>query len=520
MLARLAMVAGLLGLIVLRGQPILKARTLPSRQVPASWPAPSYDFQDNPITAAGFALGRKLFYDASLSHDGSVSCGSCHQQFAAFAQLDHRVSHGIGGLNGKRNAPGLFNLAWQPQLMWDGAATHLETQPILPISNPLEMGESLADVVARLKMDPGYPRLFAAAFGTAEIDSQRVLRALAQFTGSLVSSHSRYDGYIAGEEKFSPEEVAGLALFRRQCAACHREPLFSDYSYRSNGLDAIPVDEGRAGVTARPEDRGLFRVPSLRNVALTPPYMHDGRYDSLEQVLDHYDHGIVASPALDPLLSKGIALNPQQRRELLSFLNTLSDTQFISDVRFSDPDATRAVEPSLASTVAAWFNRAGWTDADVDEIHRPTPAGSGPLADPKRQARPALQTTHVELVLAHEAQDLVVYADDAVTNAPLRGLNLSARIGDQLLKAVEVHEGDYRIPAEHIDFARPQALELGLRGDSFDEHVREILPAETQSAQPPTARHFRLRMSFAMILSLLAAMVWVTYRKYRDGLRS
>ncbi len=315
----------------------LAAHDTPQPYVPPGWPAPRYAFDGNPVTSAGFALGRRLFYDPILSRDGSVSCGSCHQQFAAFAHLDHRVSHGIGGVNGKRNTPALFNLAWQPELMWDGSVHHLELQPVAPMSNPVEMGGSLELAVDKLRRDAGYPRRFAEAFGSPGVDSQRLLHALAQFTGTLVSAGSRYDRYVQGHEAFSAQERAGLDLFRQHCAACHREPLFSDFSYRNNGLDAVPHDSGRAVISGRSEDQGRFRVPSLRNVAVTAPYMHDGRYDSLQQVIDHYAGGIQASPTLDPLLAQGIALDAAQRQALLAFLDTLTDESFIHDPRFAQP---------------------------------------------------------------------------------------------------------------------------------------------------------------------------------------
>ncbi len=315
---------------------LIVAHATPQFEVPRGWPAPRYDFAGNPVTSAGFALGRRLFYDPILSRDGSIACGNCHQQFAAFAHLDHRVSHGIGGVNGKRNTPGLFNLAWQPDLMWDGSVHHLELQPVAPMSNPVEMGGSLALAVDKLRQDARYPGLFARAFGSPGIDSQRLLRALAQFTGTLVSADSRYDRYVQGREEFTAQERTGLELFRQHCASCHREPLFSDFSYRNNGLDAAPRDGGRAVISGRVEDQGRFRVPSLRNVALTAPYMHDGRYDSLQQVLDHYAVGIQPSPTLDPLLANGVALSASQRDALLAFLDTLTDESFIHDRRFAE----------------------------------------------------------------------------------------------------------------------------------------------------------------------------------------
>ncbi len=320
----------------------LALQRTPTFTVPAGWPRPIYDFSNNPITDAGFALGRQLFYDPKLSRDGSVACASCHQQFAAFAHYDHPVSHGIRNQNGKRNAPGLFNLAWQPQLMWDGSAHHLELQPLGPLANPVEMDQNLPDLLIKLRADAEYPARFAAAFGTPEIDSQRLLRALAQFTGTLVSANSRYDRYRAGDtDALSVTEQTGLASFRAHCASCHTEPLLSDFSYRSNGLDAEPKDPGRSTISGRDEDRGRFRVPSLRNLGLTPPYMHDGRFDTLEQVVEHYRSGVVDSAALDPALRGGIRIDDGERDALLAFLRTLDDPAFAHDIRYADPGAPR-----------------------------------------------------------------------------------------------------------------------------------------------------------------------------------
>ncbi len=314
----------------------------PTFTVPDGWPQPVYDFRDNPISAAGFALGRELFHDARLSRDGSISCASCHQQFAAFAHYDHPVSHGIGNRNGSRNAPGLFNLAWLPQLMWDGSANHLETQALAPLSNPVEMDAALPDVLVRLRADPEYPQRFKAAFGSPDIDSQRMLKALAQFTGTLVSADSRYDRYVRGDDNaLNATEQAGLAAFRARCVSCHAEPLFSDFSYRDNGLDAAPRDAGRATITARDEDRGRFRVPSLRNIGLTPPYMHDGRFDTLGQVLDHYRHGVAASDHVDPAVRGNLPISDDERGALLAFLQTLDDPAFTHDVRYADPTRRR-----------------------------------------------------------------------------------------------------------------------------------------------------------------------------------
>lgn len=315
----------------------LRQQRAPRLEVPPGWPAPVYDFSGNPLSRAGFELGRSLFYDPRLSHDNSIACANCHQQFAAFAHCDHRFSHGVDGALGGRNAPALFNLAWQPTFMWDGGVHPLEVQPLGPISNPVEMAETLAGVVAKLQADARYPRRFAQAFGSPGIDGQRVLLALTQFIGTLQSSHSRYDEYLAGRAAFTAEEERGLRVFRAQCESCHREPLFTDFSFRNNGLDREPRDIGREKISENGADRGLFRVPSLRNIAQSAPYMHDGRFENLPQVLDHYAGGIEPSTTLDPRLRGGLKLGEAERADLLKFLGTLSDPVFLNDPRFADP---------------------------------------------------------------------------------------------------------------------------------------------------------------------------------------
>lgn len=304
--------------------------------VPPGFPQPVYDFQNNPLTQEGFQLGRKLFYDPLLSSDNSVSCGSCHQQFVAFAHADHNVSHGVNGLLGTRNAPPMFNLAWHSEFFWDGGSNHLETQPIGPLTNPVEMDETIANVIQKLKNTTVYPQLFKSAFGSDSITSQNMLRALAQFTAVLISADSKYDRYMQGNESFTPQEVSGLQLFRQHCESCHKEPLFTDLQYRNNGLDQVFTDAGRAIITQLPSDSGKFKVPSLRNVVLSYPYMHDGRFKNLNLVLDHYISGVKQSSTVDPLISNGIPLNAQEKSDIISFLQTLTDTKFTTDHRFSE----------------------------------------------------------------------------------------------------------------------------------------------------------------------------------------
>lgn len=309
--------------------------------IPQGWPQPSYTFTGNPLTRDGFALGRKLFYDVRLSRDNTISCASCHAQFAAFSHLDHALSHGIDGLFGTRNAPGMFNMAWKPAYFWDGNEPLLTGQPRHPIENPVEMDEKMADVVAELSLDSQYPTLFKKAFGNSDITEQRVGDALALFMGAIISDNSQYDHYIRGEDggTMTSQQLHGLSLFREKCGACHTEPLFTDYSYRNNGLkpDAGLDDSGRAMVTKNTADAYKFMVPSLRNVNLTRPYMHDGRFTTLDAVLEHYRTGIYPSATLDESLANGISMSDADKADIIAFLLTLSDTVLIHDVRFAEP---------------------------------------------------------------------------------------------------------------------------------------------------------------------------------------
>lgn len=308
--------------------------------VPAGWPEPHYKFAGNTLTEAGFTLGRKLFFDPRLSRDNSVSCGSCHQPFSAFAQLDHDFSHGVDNKLGNRNSPPIFNLNWHNGFFWDGGVSHIELQPINPIQNPVEMDEKLDNVVAKLNADSEYRTMFRNAFGDETISSQRMLKAIAQFMGMLVSSNSKYDKYVRGEAggSMSQSEINGLSIFRSKCASCHTEPLFSDFSYRNNGLKPSVInDSGRGRITLAPQDMYKFKVASLRNLRYTAPYMHDGRLKTLEAVLDYYANGIHQSATVDPLVQGGIPLSAQERSDLLAFLNTLNDEQFVADKRFQQP---------------------------------------------------------------------------------------------------------------------------------------------------------------------------------------
>jgi cytochrome c peroxidase len=310
--------------------------------VPEGWPNPVYTFANNPLSENGFELGRALFYEEMLSRDNTISCGSCHQQFVAFAHADHNLSHGIDGLFGIRNAPGLFNLNWNPSFMWDGGVNHIEIQPFAPINNPVEMDGNLNDIIVKLNNSNKYKQLFKNAFGDDSINTQRIFYAITQFQGMLYSYNSKYDYYKRGEAggEMNAQELRGYNLFQQKCSSCHKEPLFTDYAFRNNGLsvNAIFQDTGRAHITGVASDRFKFKTPSLRNIALTAPYMHDGRFNTLDEVLEHYNSGIVNYGTLDANLQGGIILSLQERADLKAFLNTLTDYKFLSDQRFRDPN--------------------------------------------------------------------------------------------------------------------------------------------------------------------------------------
>lgn len=307
--------------------------------VPAGWPQPVYDFKSNPLTQEGIALGRELFYDGRLSKDGNFSCGSCHQQFGAFDTYDHNLSHGFDNSFTTRNAPGLFNLAWQKEFMWDGGINHLDLQPLAPLTAPNEMAETLENVMAKLKADKKYRLLFKAAFGDETINTQRMNKAISQFVLTLVSSNSKYDKVKRGEASFILPEQLGYDIFKKKCNSCHTEPLFTDFSYRNTGLKADPYlnDIGRMKITGNPADSLKFRVPSLRNVARTFPYGHDGRFFSLSSVFEHYRNGMTVMHNTDSLLQHKLPLSNFEIGQLTAFLYTLTDSSFLTNPRFAPP---------------------------------------------------------------------------------------------------------------------------------------------------------------------------------------
>jgi cytochrome c peroxidase len=306
---------------------------------PPGFPQTQYDFAANPLTKEGFELGRKLFYEGKLSKDGNFPCASCHQQAGSFATVDHDLSHGFDNQFTTRNAPPLFNLAWHKEFHWDGGINHLDVQPLAPITAPNEMAEDMNNVVKKLKEDVAYPSLFKKAFGTDEINSQRIFRSLSQFMVMMVSANAKYDKMKRGEVTFTQNEQTGYNLFKAKCASCHAEPLFTDLSYRNNGLalNASLKDAGRMRITNNRMDSLKFKVPSLRNVTLSAPYMHDGRFFDLFTVLTHYATGINNSTTLDPLLANKIPLTLLEKDYLIIFLQTLTDSSFLTDKQFEQP---------------------------------------------------------------------------------------------------------------------------------------------------------------------------------------
>lgn len=309
-------------------------------KIPKGFPKPNYNFKKNKLSPDVFVLGRKLFYDNILSKDNSVSCGTCHQRIAAFAHIDHKLSHGIYAKIGTRNVPALQNLIWKDTYMWDGGVNNLEVQPINPITSPIEMDETLENVILKLKRDTAYVKLFKKAYKDTLINSERILKSLAQFTGLMISSNSRYDKYMRKEDTFSLAEKNGLKLFRAKCESCHKEPLFTDNSYRNNGIKTDPFlnDKGRGKITGNEKEDQTFKVPGLRNVEMTYPYMHDGRYKNLKEVINHYSNSANHDTRCDSVLKKIGSLSDQEKKELLSFLSTLTDKTFLYDRRFADPN--------------------------------------------------------------------------------------------------------------------------------------------------------------------------------------
>lgn len=313
-----------------------------SFSVPANFPPLAQDIEQNHPTQKGFELGRKLFYDGRLSADGTISCSFCHEQQHAFTHHGHQLSHGINNLEGIRNAPAVQNMAFQSEYFYDGASNSIDMLSIVPIHNPVEMNETLEGIAAKLKQDKLYVDLFAKAFSDGQVSSGNILKALGQFMTMMVSANSKYDKYVRNESggNLNQHELQGMQVFQQKCATCHVTDLFTDNSFRNNGLppNARLNDLGREVVTGFTSDRYKFKVPSLRNVALTAPYMHDGRFGSLESVLNFYTNGVRHSETLDPVLNQngvlGISLSQSEKEAVIAFLKTLTDEEYIQNPMF------------------------------------------------------------------------------------------------------------------------------------------------------------------------------------------
>jgi cytochrome c peroxidase len=321
---------------------------------------------DNPLTEQGVELGRMLFYEKKLSGNNSQSCGSCHQQKFAFTDANRRFSVGIAGQAGPRNTMSLANLLWVNRFFWDGRSGSLEAQALEPIQDPVEMHQSLDQAVAKLQATAEYPPRFKLVFGSERITAENLAKALAQFERTLISASSRYDRYAQGDRRaLSSLEVEGMNLFFTHpdpltglrggnCGDCHLQVTTAGdpngwRGFHNNGLDPDgSLAEGLQKVTSQAFDRGKFRAPTLRNIALTAPYMHDGRLGSLAEVLDHYDEHIRDSRTLDPLILEAsnelpvasppkLRLTPREKQAILAFLQTLTDSAFIANPRFANP---------------------------------------------------------------------------------------------------------------------------------------------------------------------------------------
>lgn len=304
--------------------------------------------EDNPLTEEGIALGKKLFFDPMLSLDGSQACADCHRPENGFSD-PRRFSVGIDGSVGTRNSMPLHNLAWNynERFFWDGRATTLEQQIFGPVKNPIEMKNTWPNVENTLQTADDYPQLFEQAFGTSTIDSTMVSKAIAQFVRTLISANSKFDRFLLGQEELTASEENGLAVFldeaRGDCFHCHglpANPLWTDNTFHNNGLDAIITDRGLGGFSGDPREFGLFKSGSLRNLAFTAPYMHDGRFETLEEVINHYSEGLVFSETIDPLMKKvgegGVHLTEEDKVDLKAFLLSLSDPSFINNPDFQE----------------------------------------------------------------------------------------------------------------------------------------------------------------------------------------
>ncbi len=339
----------LIGLASCRDEEVIRGPIQPfSLEWPAHFPPPPLR-SDNPLTVQGVALGKKLFFDPILSSDLTQSCGSCHNQSDGFTDHKNAFSKGVLGQLGNRNSMPLFNLLLHNNgFFWDGRAVKLREQALMPIQDHLEMNENLPHVVSKLNDIRTYRLMFDAAFGKKEITPERIGLALEQYMYTLVSGDSKFDRVQRGLDTFSISEKKGQILFNTEfnpasgikgadCFHCHGDINFTNNEYLNNGLDSVFTDRGRALVTGRANDEGKFKVPSLRNVEVTGPYMHDGRFKTMEEVVEHYNSGIRLSSTLDPnmhTIRQGLQLTASEKRDLINFMKTLTDQTYLNNPKY------------------------------------------------------------------------------------------------------------------------------------------------------------------------------------------
>ncbi len=313
-------------------------------EIPDNFPTMNIP-DDNPITNEGVRLGRHLFWDTRLSGDNSMACAECHIPSSAFSDPS-ALSVGIDGVYGKRNSMVLQNLGWANNYFWDGRAATLEEQVLMPVEDTVEMHETWSNFMNEIREDELYEVMFYEAFGVVGYDSTHAAKALAQFLRTMISANSQYDKVLRGEAIFTPTQQAGFdsfnALSGGDCFHCHGGILTTDHSFKNNGLDAMPLDSGRGSVTGVNADNFTFKVPPLRNIEFSAPYMHDGRFATLDEVITHYSTGLVhSSPNISPLMEfsaqGGVQLDPQERAELKAFLLMFSDQEFINNPKFRNP---------------------------------------------------------------------------------------------------------------------------------------------------------------------------------------
>ncbi len=300
---------------------------------------------DNPMSVEGVALGRKLFYDNILSANGTMNCGSCHQLGNYFVDSNKALSVGVDGIAGTRNSMPLFNIGYSKSFFWDGGAKDLESQVLDPIVNPVELHETIPNVITKLQNHPEYPSLFKKAFGSDIITSKMLMQAIAQFERTMISANSKFDKWKRGELDLTAQEKRGMEVYlseeKGDCFHCHGiGGTFTDFEFRNTGLDSIPVDRGRYLITLNPIDDGKFKTPTLRNIAMTPPYMHNGRFKTLRECIDHYNTGFKYTKNLSPELVTAVKgrMNEQDINDLIAFLHTLTDHDFINNKNLDKPE--------------------------------------------------------------------------------------------------------------------------------------------------------------------------------------